>query len=425
MSSHAYRRAQLTRFHYTPSMSRLVPSSSHVSLYLLGAASGISPFGMAIIVPALANIAADFGSDLGQVQWLVSAYLFGLAVAQPLHGFACDRFGRRPVMLGGFLLFTIASLAGVLANTLEQLILLRALQAIGVSVGTVASRAVVRDTRDAHGAAVALSYIAAATGLAPIVAPMLGGWLSETSGYRAVFAATGGMGALVLTWMWIGLPETRDPLLARPRWRDWLDNYRTLITCPSFVGYSLTFGFVQGSFFSFLAVGAMVFERDFAIGAREFGVLWGFMAIAYVIGAVGGARLTRALGSHKAMRTGVVATVAGGLLLPLVIALAGMHKATVIVPLLVMMMAAGTVTPGALAGAVNAHPHRAGTASGLSSAIGLVVGGLFTIGAGRVYQQDFMPVALLIAGATFLTALSWYIAQRRASRSAWRPEASE
>lgn len=389
-----------------------LPAASAPSLVLLGAASGISPFGMAIMVPVLASVANHFHTDLGAVQYLISAYLFGLALAQPVHGFACDRFGRRPVMLSGLALFVLASLAGIFATSLNQLIVLRCLQAVGVSVGTVASRAVVRDTRSAAGSAEALSYIAAATGLAPIVAPILGGWLGEYSGYQSVFAATGLMGLLVLGWMMVSLPETRNPATAHPRWADWWKNYALLLRCPAFIGYSLVFGFVQGSFFSFLAVGAAVFQADFGIGPRNFGIIWGTMAVSYVIGAMAGGRFTRSLGTRRVMRIGVLVTVIGGSLLVLTMSFGEITLAKMLSPMLAMMMAAGSVTPGALAGAVNAHPHMAGTASGLSSAIGLVVGGMFTIIAGELYRGDFMVIAWLIAAATVLTSVSLLLAQR-------------
>jgi DHA1 family bicyclomycin/chloramphenicol resistance-like MFS transporter len=376
-------------------------------IILLGIASGLSPFGVTIAVPILADMARQFSAGFGQVQWLISIYLFGLGLAQPFNGFLCDRFGRRPVMLGGFSLFVAASVAAAFTTSLNALIALRLLQAMGVSVGTVASRAVVRDTHDARGSTVALSYIAATMGFAPILAPVIGGWLGDRGGYTTVFLVTALLGAFILAMMWRTLPETLHPERARPRWADWMRNYRMLFGSGMFMAHSLIFGFKQGSFFAFLAVGAVVFETHFGIGQGDFGLLWGSMAFTYVAGAIISARLTRRLDPRPVMHVAILATLLGGWGILFGVWLQGLTLPGLLIPLALLMTAAGTVTPVALAGAVNAHPDIAGTASGLSSAIGIVVGGAFTVVSGYLYDGVFMPVAWLIAVAASLSSLSW------------------
>jgi len=378
------------------------------SVWLLGAASGLSPFGVTMAVPVLASIAIHFQTDFGIAQFVISAYLLGLASAQPFNGFLCDRFGRRPVMLIGFAVFVLASIGAAYTTSIGALIACRYLQAAGVSVGTVASRAVVRDTRSARGSAEAMSYIAAIMGFAPIFAPILGGWLGAVGGYKSVFLSTAVMGAVIWTMMFFSLRETLDPSRASPRLADWMTNYRILLSSRIFLAYSLIFGFVQGSFFAFLAVGAVVFKADFSIGERGFGLIWGLMAITYVLGAFISGRLTRRLGSFRVMNFGIVATLISGWALTLTIVMSGTTMAGLLVPLSFLMAAAGAVTPGSLAGAVNTHPEMAGTSSGLSSAIGIVLGGLFTVVAGFIYQGDFATVSWLVALSTSLTAFSWW-----------------
>jgi DHA1 family bicyclomycin/chloramphenicol resistance-like MFS transporter len=378
-----------------------------------------------ILVPLLATIADQFRADFGRVQFLVSAYLLGLALAQPFNGFLCDRFGRRPVMLLGFLLFVLSSLLAAFADSLDQLTVLRFMQAVGVSVGTVASRAVVRDTRSPAGAAETLSYIAAAMGFAPILAPMLGGWLGAVAGYRGIFLASAAMGAVLFTWAYARFPETLDPSRARSRWSDWLKNYRKLLGSGSFLAWSSLFGFAQGGFLTFLAVGAAVFRDEFGIDGSRFGMIWGSMAIVYVISSVAGGRLSRRLGPDRLVRYALGVILIGGWLMPALLWQAGVSQAAFLIPLTVLMAAAGCVMPGALAGAVNAHPDIAGTAAGMSSAVGLVMGGSFTVLAGFLYQGDTMTVALLVAVAASLAAATGWGAALSGSRIAPdRPGAS-
>ena len=388
------------------------------SVLLLGAASGLSPFGVTITVPLLLVIATDFGATAGEVQWLISAYLFGLACAQPFNGYLCDRFGRRPVLLIGFALFIVASLLAAFAYRLETLVLLRFLQAVGVSVGTVASRAVVRDTNDARGATEALAYIAAAMGFAPILAPIAGGWLGAVGGWHSVFIATAALGLAIWLWIWLALPETLHPEEARPRLAEWFRNYRRLLREPAFIGYTCIFGFVQGCFFAFLAVGATVFERQLGIGEAKFGLWWGLMAITYVIGAMVSGRLFRSLDLVRVMDGSVALVLLGGVLAPILVLQQGVSMPSLLIPLGIIMVAAGSTTPGALAGAVNLFPRLAGTASGLSSSVGIVLGGVFTIVGGKIYDGQYLPVALLIALSAALTAGSWALVRFTRPRSA-------
>ena len=379
------------------------------SVLMLGAASSLSPFGVTITVPLLGMIAADFGASFGQVQFLISAYLFGLATAQPFNGYLCDRFGRRPVLLTGFTVFIIASFLAARADSLNELILLRFLQATGVSVGTVAARAVVRDTRSARGANEALAYIAACMGFAPILAPMFGGWLGAHGGYAGVFTATACLGIVVLAWMWFSLPETLHTDAVRPNWRQWMRNYGILLRSGPFWGYTLVFGFVQGCFFAFLAVGADVFKTQLGIGELRFGFIWGLMAISYVISALIAGKLYGRFPAYRIMDAGIMLLLLGGALAYGLVWASGVTLFTLLLPMGIVMLVAGAAIPGAMAGAVNQFPHMAGTASGLSSALGIVVGGCFTVFGGMIYRGDYLPVAALIATSATLTALSWVL----------------
>ncbi|MEM9533227.1 MAG: multidrug effflux MFS transporter [Pseudomonadota bacterium] len=393
-----------------PGLAPTVPS-----VVLLGIASGLSPFGMAVLVPALDSIASHFGRDFLQVQFVLSAYLLGLAVAQPVCGFLCDRYGRRPVMLTGFAVFVAASVLCAAAWSLEVLIAGRFLQAVGVSVGTVASRAVLRDTREPNELAEGMSYIAAIMGVAPVVAPIIGGFVDGYTSFVWIFLISAVLGVLVLRNMLLRLPETLDPQRPPPRWRDWLRSYAELLRSPKFLGYTLAFGFVQGSFFGFMAVGAAFFSARFGIGAAQFGTLWGGLAIAYVGGAWLAARATPRFGSPAVVGCSVLGGLVAGVLLLLLNVVGEPTPVRIAFPLGLLMVTSGITTPGAMAGALAAHPVMAGTASGLSSALGLVTGGAFTVIAGAIYQGAFEPVAWLMFGACAATAVSWWVGYKAQS----------
>ena len=387
------------------------PPASTVNIWLLSLASALSPFGMVVVVPTLGELARSFDISFGEAQFLISAYLFGLGVAQPFSGLLCDRLGRRPVLLGGFTLFVVASLACAFADNFSLLILMRFLQAVGVSVGTVATRAIVRDTHDEAGTARALATIAAAMGIAPVVAPIIGGLLGELAGPQAVFLASAALGGLVWLSILGRLTETRPPgVVAASKQANLLADYRQLLSSRLFMGYTLMFGFVQGGFFCFLAVGAAVFETDLDMGPRGFGLVWGLMALAYVAGASLANPLTARMGMRRVIYLGMGLTFVAGWGTYLAVLVFGVHFYSLVPMLALLTAASGLVIPGSMAGAVSYRPEIAGTSSGLSSALGLVLSGTFSIAAGSLYSGSFLPVAMLMGVAASLTALTgWMI----------------
>ncbi len=380
-------------------------------ILLLAMASGMSPFGMTIILPALPEITRSFNATYADVQWLVSAYLLGIAAAQPLVGFLCDRVGRRPVFLGGFSLFVITSVLLSFAETLPQLIGLRVLQAVGGSTGTVVSRAVIRDLYTATNASQAISVIAMGMGVAPIIAPLAGGWTLAVADYPAIFLLTAACGGVVLMSLAAWLVETMRRTPKEPA-MGWLQRYSLLFTSRAFMGFTLIMGFVQGSFFAFLAVGADVFQTHFGIGPAGFGTLWGGMSSAYVLGAMVGGK-QRDVGAQRfALAASVTLSLLFGCLL-YALTVAWGTKLVICVPLLAaLMITSGIISPLVMAGAVNYHQEIAGTSAGLSSALGLVIGSSFTILAGFAYRGEFEPIAGLVGIAAALTFASWLIVRR-------------
>jgi DHA1 family bicyclomycin/chloramphenicol resistance-like MFS transporter len=312
-------------------------------------------------------------------------------------------------MLAGFAMFVIASIGAALTDSLPSLIVLRFLQAVGASVGTVVSRAVVRDTRDAIRTTVAIGHIAAVMGIAPIIAPVFGGWVGSTLGYRSVFFATATIGLLVLVLMYRTLPETLNRAQVRPGLLSMLENYRRLFRSRAFLGFSMLYGFTQGSFFAFMTVGAAVFESELNMTAGSFAITWSLMALAYVAGAVVSARMSQRIGLARLLEITVIVTCVTGCLTPVWTGVSGPTLASVVIPVTILMVSASAIIPGGIAGVVNAHPEMAGTASGLSNALALMFGGAFTLLAGLFYQGSYSNIAALIAVAVTLTGLSWLL----------------
>ena len=381
-------------------------------------ASGLSAFGMAIVVPNLNLFGRLFDTSPAGVQFLVSAYTLGLTVAQPLHGTLSDRYGRRPVMLTGLGIFVLASCFCMLAQSLWVLVLGRLFQALGASVATIVSRAVIRDLWDDEGTARALTFVAVGLGVAPVIAPVVGGYVSAQFGWQSIFAVTAITGLAVMLSIAARMPETR-PLdaAANSHWGQSLVDFRELLGSGVFWGYTLIYGFNSATFFCVVTVGAAIFELELGIDQQAFGLIWGAMALCYVMGAAAGARVTRALGMRRSLTSGVALVVLVGLAMPLSMLQWGVNLWTLLLPLAILMAASGVIAPLALAGAVNHRPDIAGAGSGLSSSLGLLLTVVFTVLSGLLYQGSAVPIAGLIAVTVIATAVSLVLALSSETRT--------
>ena len=382
-------------------------------ILLLGIASGISPFAMAIVVPALEVFAQKYQAPYSTVQFIISAYLFGLAVAQPIVGFVSDKIGRRPVLIAGFLLYVVASIICVTTESINALIISRFLQGTGGSVGSVISRAIIRDTNSPEQSAKALSRVTAIMGSAPMIAPVIGGLAYQFFGDpNDIFIITALFGIVILVPIFFKIPETKKDDLTQTDQKDtWLKKYKYLLSSKIFLGSSFIYAFTTGGFFSFLAVGSTVFSKELGIEATGFGVMWSLMTILYSLSSFISGNLSEKYGLMKVLLSGVIINLAAGSLFFLLFYIAGFTYLTIILPLVLMFFGHGFLVPMSTANAVSGKLAVAGASSGLYSSIGLTIGGLFSILSGAIYDGNFSPIATLIMISTMLCALSYLLVQ--------------
>ena len=378
---------------------------------LLGVASGISPFGMAIAIPTIESFAQLYQAPYSTVQFIISAYLLGLASSMPLVGFLSDKIGRRPVLISGLILFVIASIFCSTTDSLNSLIFWRVIQGIGASVGSVMSRAMIRDVSNASETARSLSRVTAIMGISPMIAPVIGGIGYQIFGNpNGIFIITAAIGILVLTAILLLLPETRNAALVESTSKEpWSDKYRYLLGSKVFVGSSLIYAFTTGAFFAILAVASTVFYNDLGIDSAGFGFIWSGLTILYTVSAFMAGTLSSKYGLMKVLLFGVLLNVIAGLLFYSLVKVFDVTLISVIVPLVIMFFAHGYIVPMSLAQAVSARPEIAGSSSGLSSALGLVIGGMFSVLSGLVFDGRLLPIALIVSASTILCGLSYFL----------------
>ena len=369
----------------------------------------LSPFAMSFLVPSFPGMAEQFDRPVGDIQFLISVFLIGLGIAQPIHGMIADRIGRRPVLLFGFAIFVVASLASVVTTSWNALVFCRFLQAVGVSAGTVTSRAIVNDIQPREDAAVTLSYISIAMGVGPILAPIFGGLLDVNFGWRSIFIACAITGLGILALAVLNLPETK-PANTEPR--NIFHDYRKLLSNPQFIGYTLMFGFGQGVFFAFLPFAPDYFENVLGYGTSIFVACWVGLSLAFMAGSLLGTRLTKRIGMDKAIFHASLWMIFALGVMVFSYAIFGDGAVVVTLPLMLALIGTGLICPLSLAGSISVDSKIGATAAGLSSSLGLILGGLFSVISGKLYDQTLWPFMCLAAIAIFGNFIAVKITKR-------------
>ncbi len=398
-------------------MSMAQSRSTTSIVVLLTALAAIGPVSTDLYLPSLPTIGEAFGSTVSQAQLTLSFFIAGFAVGTLFYGPLSDRVGRRPALLAGMVLFTLASLACAFVESIEQLIALRFIEALGGCAGAVLSRAVVRDLFAREDAARMMSYMAAAMALAPAVAPVIGGWIHLAFGWRGQFFALAALGAALTMAASIYLGETNRQL--NPQATEPTRLMRSVVHLfkhPAFLGYALTSGFSYGGLFSFISGGAFVVLGVLGVAPENFGFLFLFVAGGFVTGSLVGGKLTKHVGLLGMMRVGVWIGLAAGCV-GLMLALMGITALpAVIAPVAFVFFSCALVFPNSTAGALNPFPEMAGTASSVASFIQMSLGAAVGAGVGMLLNDTTVPLFAVIVFTTACSVVVFYAMVVRAEK---------
>ena len=377
--------------------------------------AGVSSLSLNILVPAIPGLATKFAADPASVQLAVSLYLMGLATAQLVFGPLSDRFGRRPVVLAGLALATIASTAAIFAASIASLVSARIAQSLGASSGQTIGRAIIRDLYDREHAASMIGLVTSVVVLMPMVAPLIGGILDTLFGWEAIFVFAAIVSFTVFAWAALALPETRK-LSPSSSQRHFRADLAALAASPRFFGYALCAGLGSAPFFSFLGAAPHVVVTLLGRTSAEYG-LWFFVpSIGFMAGNFAVSRLTARFGIDALIWWGIALTIIGCLLNVLVyLALPGWEMATIFLPQIVIGFGNGLLLPTSVAGAVSIRPQVAGTASGTTGFIQMAIGAAAAQLGGHViaHASDAMPMLLLMLMFGIATAIAVWTLVRR------------
>ena len=377
----------------TSQLSRLSRPRRLVLIAVLGSVCTIGPFSTDLYLPAMPIVAADLGASSSAIALTVTTFLVGLAFGQLLAGPLSDTYGRRLPLLVGLIVFTTASLVCALTPSVDVLIAVRFVQGLAGASGMAIANAVVTDYSRGRQAARLLSRLALVSGLAPIVAPLIGAQLLRVTSWRGLFVALTGLGILLFSAVALGLRERRQAGGAARTLR----TFGMLSRDPRFMGLSTTSALSFVAFFAYLAASSFVYQDLYGASPVLFSLLFAVNAIGMLAVNQLNHRLLGRFTPQQLLGVGLLTGSLAGLAVLAVTLVGGLGIVALAVPLFVLVASLGFVFPDSTALALSLHPDVAGSASAYFGTFRLGLGALATPLVGIGGAVSGLPMALVIA----------------------------
>jgi len=398
------------------------PKMTRFLFVVLVLVSMCAPLGMNIVLPSLSSFRQVFDTDYATAQLTLTLYLAAIAIGQLIYGPMSDRFGRRPIILFGLVVFMIGCVIGFFATSIEMLIAGRMVQAGGGCAGIVIARAMVRDLYDEAKAASVIAYLTMAFVIAPTLAPMIGGVLEDLFNWQAGFVFVLGIAVLTFLAALKGAQETLPPTKRqRTHFRHLFLSFGYLLKNPVFCSYALQMSFCTAAYFAFLGGSSYVLIDLMGGTASELGVLFVFVSLFYIGGNFVTARLTQRLGVYRMVLTGTIICMIGPLLLAITELTIGLNPISFFGLVAIVALGNGFCISSGMAGAISADSTRVGAASGLCGSMQVGFGALSTLVAGAslsYFETTPLPLIVVIGVCSVCGFLSLTVGRLIINRAA-------
>lgn len=373
---------------------------------ILGLLSTISPFSIDMYLPGFPAIARDLNTTIASVQLSLTSYFIGIAAGQMLYGPLLDRFGRKPPLYAGLMVYVLASIGCAFTSSVDALIAMRFLQAVGGCAGMVCAQALVRDLFPPDKTAQAFSLMTLVVAISPMIAPTVGGYMTVALGWHSLFILLAAITFVMLICVYFYLPTGRkaDPSISlKPV--SVVKNFYTVIKQPQFLVYTLTGGFAAAAPFAYIAGSADVFMNLYGASPQEYG--WIFAGIAAVI--IGTTQLNhwllRSYTSQQVIKFNIIIQSTIGIILIVGTAFGWYDKISLVILIALFLAGHGITNPNATALALAPFSRHTGSAASLGGSFRMAMGGVGSALVSAFYNGTAMPMIAVMTGCVIVGAL--------------------
>ena len=376
----------------------------NIIILILGALAALGPFAIDMYLPGFPAIAKDLRTDISHVALSLTSYFIGISVGQLIYGPLIDRFGRKKPLLIGLSLFILAAVGCAFVPTVEWLIALRLLLALGGCVGMVAGRAVVRDVFPVKDIPKVFSMLMLVMGVAPIIAPTVGGFVTATLGWRYIFAVLALIGVAVMLLIVLLLPESKGPdpgMSLKPK--HVLGDFLSVLKNPVFLTYAFAASTAQAGLFAYITGSPFVFMEIFGLSETYYGWVFGMNAFGFIAGSqFNNLMLRKRTSVQITLGAGSMQFVLGFLLL------SGnyfgfLSAPTSLILIFCYLFCLGVLSPNAAALALAPFARNAGSASALMGSAQMATGAIASALISGLHNATAIPMMGVMAGTTIIS----------------------
>lgn len=382
-------------------------------ILILGSLTALGPFSIDMYLPGFSGIAKDLNTSVAKVSMSLSSYFIGISAGQLLYGPLLDRFGRKKPLFIGLMVYILASLGCVYVTDIDSFILLRFIQAVGSCAATVASVAMVRDLFPVKDIPKVFSLLMLVLGLSPMLAPTIGGYVTEDYGWHTVFLILMFMGIAILLAAQIGLPNSYKPdtsISLKPK--PIISNFLKVLKEPQFYTYAFTGAIAFSGLFTYVAASPIIFMDIYHVDAKTYGWIFAFMSVSFIGSSQLNSILLRRFSSEQ--------MIFGALILQSIVSivflilslnnLLGLYETIAI--LFLFLGCLGISNPNTAGLTMAPFAKNAGSASALMGAIQLGLGSLASFAVGIFVKDSVAPMVLIMTVTTIIAFIVLNIGKR-------------
>lgn len=406
------------------------PKNQFFLIVILGLLSAIGPFSIDMYLPGFPQIAASLGTTVARVTLSLSSFFIGISAGQFLYGPLLDRYGRKKPLYAGISLYLVASACCALVHSIEWLIVLRLFQALGACAGLVASRAMVRDLFHVSQNARVFSLLMLVVGISPVIAPTLGGYLTEYFNWRYIFFVLTAIAVIILIAVHFSLPESRQPdtsLSLKPA--PIIKNFLGVLRHPQFYTYALTGAIASSGLYAYIAGSPYVFMELYHVSEKQYGWIFALAALGLIGASQLNSVLLRTFKSEQIIRVALFCQLSTALILFIGSWLGILELFSTIFFIFIFLCCQGCVFPNSSALSLAPFGKNAGTASALMGGIQMSIGALSSATVSFLNNHTALPMTgvMAVCAMTSFTVLMTgsRIIRYRASREQIEEESTD